>query len=162
MVRPVGHQAFAELVRRHGPVVLAACRRVLGPGQDADDAFQAAFLVLARRAGAVRDTRVFGAWLHGVARHVALRQRDRERRRRKHEARAAPLARGPADPGSHAVVDDELARLPDRLRLPVIACVLEERSQEEVARALGVSLSTVRRRLDGGWRSSAGGWAGGR
>jgi len=148
VVRPVGHQAFAELVRRHGPVVLAACRRVLGPGQDADDAFQAAFLVLARRAGAVRDTRVFGAWLHGVARHVALRQRDRERRR--------------ADPGSHAVVDDELARLPDRLRLPVIACVLEERSQEEVARALGVSLSTVRRRLDGGWRSSAGGWAGGR
>src|SRR3954470_9310433 len=66
--------AFAELVRRHGPVVLAACRRILGP--HADDAFQATFLVLARKAASIRDPRALGNWLYGVARHAALRARD--------------------------------------------------------------------------------------
>jgi RNA polymerase sigma factor (sigma-70 family) len=145
--------AFAELVRRHGPLVLGVCRRVLGHEQDAEDAFQATFLVLVRKAGSVRNGRCLGAWLYGVARHVAVRLRDKDRRRQRHERAAARRAAGPAesDPGEwRAVLDEELQRLPDRYRSPVVACHLQGRTQEETAREMGWSLSTLRRRLDRG------------
>ncbi|MBX9624168.1 MAG: sigma-70 family RNA polymerase sigma factor [Gemmataceae bacterium] len=148
-------EVFAELVRRHGPAVLGVCRRVLRNDADADDAFQAAFLVLARRAGSVRGGGVVGSWLYGVARHVAIRLRDKTARRQRHE-RAAAAARslevggGPAGDDLRVVLDDELARLPERERAAVLACLVRGLTQEQAAAELGWSLSTVRRRLDGG------------
>jgi RNA polymerase sigma factor (sigma-70 family) len=145
---------FAELVRRHGPMVLGVCRRVLGHTADAEDAFQAAFLVLARRAGAARG-RPVGGWLCVVAGNVARRHRDHNRRRAWHERRAGaarPLAAPPPAPADElaAVLDDELGRLPARERAAVVACLLEGRTQEDAARQLGWSFSTLRRRLDRG------------
>jgi RNA polymerase sigma factor (sigma-70 family) len=147
-----GDAAFAELVRRHGPTVLGVCRRVLRHEQDAEDAFQATFLVLARKAGSVRRGESLGAWLFGVARHVALRLRDKDRRRRRHEA-AAGRPEATADPEAAdwlGVLDEELGKLPDRYRTPLVACHLCGRTQEEAAGDLGLSLSTLRRRLDRG------------
>lgn len=109
-------EAFAELVRRHGPMVLAACRRVLSNATDADDAFQATFLVLARKAHSVRGANVAG-WLYGVAVRTARGVRIMRDRRLKRETRAArtDVAHPPAEPGdadAAALVDAELARLP--------------------------------------------------
>jgi RNA polymerase sigma factor (sigma-70 family) len=143
--------AFAELVRRYGPLVRGVCRRVLGDGADADDAFQAAFLVLARKADAVRTGKSVAGWLFAVARFVALRARDENRRRRAHETRATHAPREPgADPELLAAVDEELERLPGRYREPLVACFLRGRTQPEAARELGYSLSTLRRRLEQG------------
>jgi polysaccharide export outer membrane protein len=145
--------ALAELVRRHGPVVLGVCRRVLGQEQDAEDAFQATFLVLLARAGAVHKAGSVGAWMFGTARHVALRLRDKDRRRRRHEATAARAEVAESEPGSaewRGVLDEELGRLPDHYRAPLVACFLSGRTQEDAARELGWSLSTLRRRLDRG------------
>jgi RNA polymerase sigma factor (sigma-70 family) len=144
--------AFAELVRRYGPMVLGVCRRALGNGPDADDAFQAAFLVLARKGGSVRNGNSVASWLFGVARFVALRARDENRRRREHEARAArePRAEAGADPELLEAVDEELQRLPDRYRAPLVTCLLRGRTQDEAAEELGCSLSTLRRRLEKG------------
>ncbi|QJW92917.1 sigma-70 family RNA polymerase sigma factor [Frigoriglobus tundricola] len=144
--------AFAELVRRHGPMVLGVCRRVLGNGADADDAFQAVFLVLSRKGGSIRAGRPVANWLFGVARFAALRLRNKERRRREHETNAPRESpEGPVpDPELLAALDEELSRLPDRYRAPLIACFLQGRTQEDAARDLGCSLSTLRRRLDQG------------
>jgi RNA polymerase sigma factor (sigma-70 family) len=145
-------EAFAELVRRHGPMVLGVCRRVLGAGPDADDAFQAAFIVLARRGSSVRNGRSVASFLFGVARFAALRARDKARRRREHEAQAGrePRGRTETDPDLLAAVDEELQRLPDRYRAPLVSCFLLGRTQEEAARETGCSLSTLRRRLERG------------
>jgi RNA polymerase sigma factor (sigma-70 family) len=143
---------FAELVRRHGPMVLGVCRRIVGAA-DADDAFQAAFLVLARKAASVRG-RPVGGWLYRVAGHVARRQRDQLRRRLSNERAAAEgrmlAVTVPETDDLVAVIDDELDRLPDGERAAVVACLLEGRTQEDAARALGWSFSTLRRRLDRG------------
>ena len=142
---------FAELVRRHGPMVLGVCRRIVGPA-DADDAFQAAFLVLARKAAAVRG-RPVGGWLCRVAGNVARRHRDHLRRRLRHERAAAetrPYTTGGAPDDLAAVLDDELGRLPDAERAAVVACLLEGRTQDAAARDLGWSFSTLRRRLERG------------
>lgn len=156
------HGAFAELLRRHGPVVLGVCRRTLGHA-DADDAFQAVFLVLARKAGAVRPPGSVGGWLYGVAVRVSKKARvaaARRWRREMHrmaspgrEAGDAPGYPGAYAPGSpeheelRAVIDAELGRLPDKLRLPVVLCDLGGKTRSEAARELGLPDGTVAARL---------------
>jgi RNA polymerase sigma factor (sigma-70 family) len=142
--------AFEALVRRHGPMVLGVCRRLLRCDADAEDAFQATFLVLARKAAAVRDPTAVGNWLYGVAANVARRARVRNRRRREHELAAGSLPRPTAGvgwPEEIGLVDDELARLPARYRIPIVACALEGRTIREAADDLGWAPGTVATRL---------------
>jgi RNA polymerase sigma factor (sigma-70 family) len=151
--------AFAALVARHGPMVFRLCRRMLGDAQAAEDAFQATFLVLARRAAAVRPPEVLAAWLHQVAYRVALKMRGAGVRRRARETSAPDLA--PADPHPDplaelsarellTILDEEMQRLPDVYRLPLIHCCLEGRTQEETASLLGWTPGSVKGRLERG------------
>jgi RNA polymerase sigma factor (sigma-70 family) len=147
--------AFARLVRRHGPLVLGVCRRVLHNLHDAEDAFQATFLILARRASSIHKQESLGSWLHGVAYRVALKARTRAVHRKQHELQdasglvAAPLA---DVKGSELVeaLDEELQHLPERLKAPLVLCYLEGRTRDEAAAQLGWSVSTLRRRLEQG------------
>ncbi len=147
--------AFAALVRRHGPLVRGLCRRLLGDCGRAEDAFQATFLVLARKAASVRRRESVGSWLYGVARRVAHKAQRSDARRRRHERRAAE-GRPRQDTPDHgwadllAVLDEELARLPERARAPLLLCYLEGHTQDEAARHLGWSVGTLRRRLTWG------------
>jgi RNA polymerase sigma factor (sigma-70 family) len=133
--------AFNALVARHGPMVLRVCRGILRNHQDAEDAFQATFLVLARKAGSlwVRDS--MGPWLHGVACRVAGASRAAAARRRTHESRAAgmtpTLVSGENCDDVGPIIHEEIARLPERYRAPVVLCDLEGRTYEEAARVLG-------------------------
>jgi RNA polymerase sigma factor (sigma-70 family) len=141
--------AFAELIRRHGPVVYRVCRRLV-PAH-AEDAFQAVFLILACRGAAIRNPAAVGSWLVGVAGRVAGQMRKAEHRRAGYERRAgcdrSPTA--PPDTGElAAVLDDELARLPDELRDPVVLCLVAGRTHAQAAADLGASVRTLRRRLD--------------
>src|SRR5438874_6824723 len=127
--------AFEELVRRHGPMVLAACRRVLGNRDDAEDAFQAVFLVLARKADTVRGN--LAGWLYAVAVRTARGVRIMRDRRRKHETLASGR-RSPAFlPGTDhelaGVIDDELARLPEHYREAVVLCELRGLARRQAA-----------------------------
>jgi len=143
--------AFEALVARHGPMVLGVCRRALRDPHDADDAFQATFLILARRAGAIRDREILARWLFGVARRVSARARVLAGRRRDRERPASEELAGPvidpADGELRAILDEEVGRLPDRYRSPVVLCYLEGRSHEEAARQLGWPVGTVKGRL---------------
>jgi len=148
--------AFAALVVRHGPMVLGVCRRILGRSQDAEDAFQATFLVLARKAGSLGPCDDVGSWLYGVARRVALRVRSESARRRSRERPAGeaegttPAAVGgdPApEPDLRPVLDEELGRLPASYRAAVVLCYLDGHTQEEAARRLGWPVGTVKGRL---------------
>lgn len=140
--------AFGELLNRHGPLVYRVCRRLLDASL-ADDAFQAAFLVLATRAHTVRKVASVGSWLIGVAGRVARQMRRRAVLRAPLRVAAnsspEPPAIETADLGR--VLDEELTRLPDKLRAVVVACLVEERTQAEAARTLGESERTIRRRL---------------
>jgi RNA polymerase sigma factor (sigma-70 family) len=142
------HEAFAELVRRYRAGVWAACVRLAG--RDAEDAFQATFLVLARKAASV--TGPLPAWLHGVTRRVAANLRREARRRAAAESGAARAdAAAPPDPGLReglALLDEELARLPDHYRAVMIVCCLEGRSRDEAAVQLGWSEGQVKGRLE--------------
>jgi RNA polymerase sigma factor (sigma-70 family) len=147
--------AFAELVRRHGPLVSGVCRRLLRDANDADDAFQATLLVLARKAGSISNRESVGGWLYQVAHNTALKARLSAAARRRRELRVG--ARPPADVLDEvtgrellAVLDEELARLPRRLRTPLVLCHLEGRTRDEAARELGWSLGTLKRRLEEG------------
>jgi RNA polymerase sigma factor (sigma-70 family) len=150
------HDAFAELVRRHGPMVLATCRRLLGNHQDAEDAFQATFFLLARKAGAVGWRGSASPWLYTTACHVCRNARTRAARRRHHEAAAPappPAGDAPAELTARellAVLDEELARLPERLRGPLVLCYLEGRTRDEAAGQLGWTLGTLKLRLERG------------
>jgi cobalt-zinc-cadmium efflux system outer membrane protein len=143
--------AFEALVVRHGPTVLRACCRVLSDPNDADDAFQATFLVLARRAatGSIGRPDPLGSWLHGVALGVARKARVAAARRRRHEAKVAgcPDAGGPLADGLAAAVREEVERLPEPLRAPVVLCYLEDMTYRGAARQLRVSEGTIRGRL---------------
>ncbi|QDU19084.1 sigma-70 family RNA polymerase sigma factor [Urbifossiella limnaea] len=147
-----GEADFAQLLARHGRMVLGVCRRLLGNAADADDAFQAVFLVLSRRAAALRGVRSVAGWLHGTAVRVALKARTREARRRARERKAA-LMRPTDTPAADdwddiaAVLDGELDRLGARYRDPVVLCCVEGRSREEAARLLGWPEGTVNGRL---------------
>ncbi|MBX9584273.1 MAG: sigma-70 family RNA polymerase sigma factor, partial [Gemmataceae bacterium] len=145
--------AFAELVRRHGPMVLAACRRVLGHREDAEDAFQAAFLVLARKAGSVRGANLPG-WLYAVAVRTARGvrvMRDRRRRResasRGREPGEARPDRSPEQDELVAAVDEELAGLPEPYRAAVVLCELQGRPRRSAAAELGIPEGTLSSRL---------------
>ena len=152
-------EAFAELLHRHGPVVLGVCRRVLAHQHDAEDAFQAVFLVLARKADAVRPPGSVGNWLYGVAVRTASKARVAAARRWRRE-RARAMASGQAsgrqasggcEPAVsemdradlRAVIDDELGRLPDSLRAAVVLCDLGGKTRAEAARELGWPEGTV-------------------
>jgi RNA polymerase sigma factor (sigma-70 family) len=141
--------AFAELVRRHGPMVLGVCRRVLRNPHDADDAFQATFLVLVRRGESVQPSGRVGNWLYGVAYRTALEARRAAARRRVKEALAMPPAEATDDVWANLrpLLDRELTRLPDRYREPVVLCDLEGQTQKEAARLLGCPEGTVSSRL---------------
>ncbi len=145
--------AFGLLVRRHGPMVLGVCRRVIGDPTTAEDAFQAVFLVLARRAAAVRPREQVGNWLYGVAYRTALKARAVLARRRSREKQVdvmpEPPVTTPPDVWSdlQPVIDEELARLPEKLRGPVVLCDIEGRPQREVAKHLGVPPATLATRL---------------
>ena len=148
--------AFERLVTRHGPMVLAVCRRVLGDAHAAEDAFQATFLVLARKAGRIRRGELLANWLYGVARRTAARARVEAARRRARES-AAPLPKPPPDPLDRVsardllnLLDEEISRLPARYRGPLIACHLEGKPRDEAAREFGWSLATLARRLERG------------
>ena len=140
--------AFNVLVERHGPMVLAVCRRVLHDPHDAQDAFQATFLVLVRKAGSVRRRESIADWLHGVARRVSARARADLARRRTVERRAVAGSLTAYQPPLPEVdVRDEVEHLPHDLRAPVVLCYLQGLTHEQAARRLGWPVGTVRSRL---------------
>jgi RND family efflux transporter MFP subunit len=144
--------AFELLVRRHGPMVLAVCRRALADPNDADDAFQATFLVLARKAGSVSRGEALAAWLHRVAVRAASRVRaDRLRRTGREEGGVEVLPGTPEPDPAWAelsrVLDEEVDRLPARHRAAFVLCCLEGKTGEEAARVLGCPAGTVSSRL---------------
>ncbi len=149
--REAAEIAFKALVMRHGPMVLRICRIILRDLHDAEDAFQATFLVLARRAGSIRKRGSAASWLHGVARRVASCARTAAARRRWHEQRAAAMARRSVDDAGWddlgAAIHEEIGRLSESCRAAVVLCDLEGLTEGQAARRLGWPIGTVRSRL---------------
>jgi RNA polymerase sigma factor (sigma-70 family) len=146
--------AFSALIGRHGPIILNVCHRILHDAHTAEDVFQATFLVLADRAGAIRRRASLASFLHGVAYRLAMRAR-RHRMQNLPAAvcdKAVGLPEGLARKEVLGILDHELSQLSDRYRAPLVLCHLEGRTQDEAARLLGWSLSTLRRRLTQGRR----------
>jgi RNA polymerase sigma factor (sigma-70 family) len=144
--------AFAALVERHGPMVHAVCRRVLGNSHDADDAFQAAFLVLVRKAARIVNRESVGSWLHGVAYRAALKAKAAAIRRRTME-KQAPAVSATEDMAEavwrelRPILDEEIDRLPEKYRLPFVLCYLEGKTNVAAAQQLSWPLGTVATRL---------------
>jgi RNA polymerase sigma factor (sigma-70 family) len=143
--------AFAALVRRHGPMVLGVCRRVLRGHHDAEDAFQATFLLLARKAASLADGDAVGAWLHGVAYRTALEARAANARRRAREKQVDVLPHPavlPAEPQDwRPLLDRELSRLAPKYQAPVVLCDLQGQTRKEAARQLRLPEGTLSSRL---------------
>lgn len=147
--------SFAALVRRHAPLVMGVCCRMLTCAEDAEDVFQATFLVLARKASSLRWRDSIANWLFEVAERLALKSRTETARRQRHERQAAKMQRMEnTTEGSlkelSTVLDEELRNLPQRYRLPLLLCYLEGRTREQAARQMGWSLRTLHRRLNRG------------
>jgi RNA polymerase sigma factor (sigma-70 family) len=147
--------AFSVLVARHGPMVLGVCRRLVGDEHAAEDAFQAVFLVLARRAGSIGRPELLGPWLHGVALRVTRKARARAQARRRHGCELGDIALdnleaygpGPDDlplrAEQAAAIHEEIGRLPERYRRAVVLCHFEGLTHGEAARRLGCPNGTV-------------------
>jgi RNA polymerase sigma factor (sigma-70 family) len=147
--------AFQALFRRHAPMVLAVGRRVLGSAHDAEDVCQATFLLLAQKAASARLASSLAGWLYKTSHHLALKVLRASSRRSRRESRAAP--RRAASPLSEitgqellAVLDEELLRLPESLRAPLVLCYLEGATRDEAAHHLGCGLATLKKRLERG------------
>jgi RNA polymerase sigma factor (sigma-70 family) len=149
------HQAaFRTLLRRHGPMVLDVCRALLGNEADAEDAFQATFLVLAQKAGSIRKGASLGSWLYGAARRIALKTRAQAAVRHQHERHAPQRQALESDDLSwrevRQVLHQELSSLPERYREPLVICDLEGATQQCAAARLGLAERTLRERLERG------------
>jgi len=147
--------AFAALVQRHGTLVLNVCRRLLRQEQDAEDVFQATFLLLARKAGSVRWRDTVAPWLHAVAHRLALKARTRAVRRRREEQRVAELrstttAEDLSWREAVGILEEELGRLPDRYRAPLLLCCWDGKTRDEAAQLLGWTVGSLKGRLERG------------
>jgi RNA polymerase sigma factor (sigma-70 family) len=152
--------AFAALLYRHGPMVWRVCQRILRHRHNAEDVFQATFLILARKAASIRKRPSVACWLHGVCYRLAHRLLAALARERSVPTNLAGAP--PPDPASQAsthevqaTLDDELTRMSEKYRLPLVLCYLEGKTRDEAALALGWSLSTLKRRLERGRRTLA-------
>jgi RNA polymerase sigma factor (sigma-70 family) len=151
-VKDADQAAFAALVARHGPMVLGVCRRILHDSHDADDAFQAAFLVLARKAARLNSRWPLGSWLYTVARNLSLKLRARLARRRSHEKKGPPMSMLPERDATawhevREVLDTELGHLPEKYRAPLVLCHLQGMTQAEAAQELGWPDGSMAKRL---------------
>jgi RNA polymerase sigma factor (sigma-70 family) len=151
-VRERDESAFEVILARHGPTVLGVCRRLLDDSQDVEDAFQATFLVLVKKAQSLHDRERLGSWLYGVALCVARRLR-RDRSRRRSRERPAPVDLTLAHDGRtddrelHAMLDAEVERLPEKFRSPIILCYFEGMTHDQAAQRLDCPVGTVRSRM---------------
>jgi RNA polymerase sigma factor (sigma-70 family) len=145
--------AFTLLVQRHGPMVFAVCRRILGNVHQAEDAFQATFLVLVRKAGSIHKQHSLAAWLHRVAYRLALKARAQSIRRQRCEGEVLPAALSVDCPDTLAArelrtaLEEEIERLPEKYRMPIILCYLSDQTHEQAACALGCPKSSLTSRL---------------
>jgi RNA polymerase sigma factor (sigma-70 family) len=144
--------AFAALVHRHGPMVLGVCRRVLRDWHDAEDAFQATFLVLVRKAHSIGRSELLANWLYGVAHRTALKAKAKAFRRSQHEwkgalLRIADIRVGESLEDLQGLLDEELERLPNKYRAPLVLCYLEGKTNEQAARELGWPTGSISGRL---------------
>ncbi len=147
--------AFEAIVRRHGPMVMGVCRRILRNRHDAEDAFQAAFLVLVRKAAVIASRELLAGWLYGVAYHTALKGKEAAARRRRKERQATAMLEveaetSPAERDWLPILDRELNGLPDKYRLPIVLCELQGKPHKEAARELGCPIGTLSGRLSRG------------
>src|SRR5262245_36413076 len=154
-LREQDEAAFESLVRRHDRLVRSAVAKVLTDPNDAEDAFQATFLILVRRAKSIDWRAGLGPWLYGVAHRVAVKARSAGQTRSRKEKEAGPKASEPEASDlswreACALLHEELDRLPDRYRLPLLLCYLEGKSRDEAAVVLKVSVGTVKGRLERG------------
>src|SRR5437879_3347223 len=143
--------AFEAIVRRHGAMVLGVCRRILRNEADAEDAFQATFLVLVRKAVSIRSGGTLGNWLYGVAYNTALKAKAMNTRRRTKEREAGVVPKSQATEevwrAVQAQLDQELFGLPEKFRIPIVLCDLEGKAIKEAARQLGWAQGTLASRL---------------
>jgi RNA polymerase sigma factor (sigma-70 family) len=151
-VRQHDEESFTQLVQRHGPMVLGVCRQILRREQDAEDAFQATFLVLSSKAGSIRSREALPNWLFNVANRLSKRMRAAAARRQSHEVELVepPLSEPEPEEGTCSlgpILNEEIGRLPDKYRIPFVLCYVEGKTNEEAARQLGCPTGTVFSRL---------------